>query len=359
MSQDEIASLFKRLSSPPKNAGTKWFQQRGFDFEKLLIAILTRDDLFPRTSYKPEGEQIDGSFLQDGRVFLLEAKWRSDPVPASMIYQFKGKVEGKLIGTIGFFISMSGYTKECVDALVLGKSLNVLLLDDQDVNLAVSRGGAFRELVVSRLREAAETGSVYQSVTRADVRAETPSTRASWRPAAVADVTEGTDAPNSLVIVCEGRHDSRILQGLALRILKDARLTADIRVVQCGGKHNLSRTANLFSASSRSATIIIVADADGNAKATRQLIREGLSYDRFHLATPNPSIEAWLLGGSAPDAAAARAGPLVERVQRSTKGIDDQIDALDLNMLRQTDRQFAEFWKAVHRAGHDESQQER
>jgi hypothetical protein len=41
---------------------------------------------------------------------LLEAKWHRDEfeLPASTIYEFKGKVDGKLVGTVGIFISMSG-----------------------------------------------------------------------------------------------------------------------------------------------------------------------------------------------------------------------------------------------------------
>ncbi len=57
----------------------------------------------PHTSMRPKGEVIDGSFVLDDRYFLLEAKWHKDPIPASDLYAFKGKVDGKLIGTIGVF----------------------------------------------------------------------------------------------------------------------------------------------------------------------------------------------------------------------------------------------------------------
>jgi hypothetical protein len=80
-------------------------QRRGQLFEKWLNELLDRARLRPRTAWRPKGEEIDGSFVLDGRVFLLEAKWRKDPVPASAIYQFKGKIDGKLIGTIGVFVS--------------------------------------------------------------------------------------------------------------------------------------------------------------------------------------------------------------------------------------------------------------
>ena len=52
-----------------------------------------------------------------GKTYLLEAKWRKQPIPASDLYAFKGKVDGKLVGTIGVFISMSDYSADAIDAL--------------------------------------------------------------------------------------------------------------------------------------------------------------------------------------------------------------------------------------------------
>lgn len=119
----QIYKDYHRLRNAPPDADAIWKRKRGFDFERLLNAMLQNEKLEPRTSYKSLGEQIDGSFFLDGSVFLLEAKWHADPLPASTLYQFKGKVDGKLIGTIGIFISMSGYSEGAVDALSLGKRL--------------------------------------------------------------------------------------------------------------------------------------------------------------------------------------------------------------------------------------------
>jgi hypothetical protein len=132
-----IAKLYAKPSAPPAGADRRWLRQRGFEFERLLNKLLTSERLDPRTSYKSLGEQVDGSFFLDGSVFLLEAKWQADPLPASTLYQFKGKVDGKLIGTCGVFISMSGYSKDAVDALTVGKSLNVILFDKKDIDAAI------------------------------------------------------------------------------------------------------------------------------------------------------------------------------------------------------------------------------
>lgn len=38
---------------------------------------------------------------------LLEAKWTKNPMPASSLYQFKGKIDGKLAGTLGLFTAQT------------------------------------------------------------------------------------------------------------------------------------------------------------------------------------------------------------------------------------------------------------
>src|SRR5450759_337008 len=99
-----------------KGASAQERRKAGLEFEELLNALLDQEGLNPRTRYRPKGEEIDGSFVLESRVFLLEAKWHTKPLPASAIYAFRGKVEGKLSGTLGVFISGSGYSSHAVDA---------------------------------------------------------------------------------------------------------------------------------------------------------------------------------------------------------------------------------------------------
>lgn len=105
--------------------------------QPVMAAILPVQTFRIEPSYKAKGEQIDGSFYLDGTFILLEAKWHADPIPASTLYQFKGKVDGKLVGTLGVFISMSGYSEDAVDALTAGKSLNLILFNKEDIDAAI------------------------------------------------------------------------------------------------------------------------------------------------------------------------------------------------------------------------------
>lgn len=141
---EEIQTEYKELSNLPADSYPNEKRRRGYAFERLLHKLFTLDNLEPRTGYRPAVEQIDGSIYRDGRIYLLE---HSEPLPASTLYQFKGKVDGKLAGTIGIFISLSGYAKDAVDALMLGKGLNVILFDRRDMDAAIIRGSGFKNVL--------------------------------------------------------------------------------------------------------------------------------------------------------------------------------------------------------------------
>ncbi|APE12542.1 hypothetical protein BO226_24570 (plasmid) [Rhodococcus sp. 2G] len=130
---------------------------RGREFEGALIEMFNEDGLKPRASYRPTGEEVDGSIWLDGRTYLFEAKWTSAAHPASSLYQFKGKVDGKLTGTIGLFFSMSGYSTDAVDALIAGKDLNLVLFDRADVDLVIKNRIGIAEAIRLKLRAAAES----------------------------------------------------------------------------------------------------------------------------------------------------------------------------------------------------------
>lgn len=77
------AAALSALESPPENAPPIWYQNRGRALERIIKAVLAREGLEPRTAFRPHGEEVDGSFQFGDRAFLLEAKWRKDPMPAS------------------------------------------------------------------------------------------------------------------------------------------------------------------------------------------------------------------------------------------------------------------------------------
>jgi serine/threonine protein kinase len=109
---------------------------------------------------------IDGYFVVDHRYFLLEAKWRKLPVTASEVFAFQGKLRGKLLGTLGLFVSIGEFAADASSALVFGKAIDVLLADRGDVELALDPAHTFREMIRVKMRAAAQTGEVYYAYKR-------------------------------------------------------------------------------------------------------------------------------------------------------------------------------------------------
>jgi hypothetical protein len=65
--------------NPPENAQPRWYQDRGRAFEKVIRRKLESEGLEPVLNIRPNGEEIDGSFLLRDKTFLFEAKWQKIP----------------------------------------------------------------------------------------------------------------------------------------------------------------------------------------------------------------------------------------------------------------------------------------
>jgi hypothetical protein len=90
--------------------------KRGYDFQALLRDLFALYDLEPTGSFAMPGQQTDGAIKLDGTVMLLEARWKADLTPPGEIREFRSKVHEKLDGTLGLFLSMSGFTDEAIQA---------------------------------------------------------------------------------------------------------------------------------------------------------------------------------------------------------------------------------------------------
>ncbi|HEX8394512.1 MAG TPA: hypothetical protein VF665_19350 [Longimicrobium sp.] len=290
--RDKLTAQFQALESLAADAPATAKRKRGQEFEVFLHSLLAASDLAPRTRYRPDGEEIDGSFELAGRVYLLEAKWHRDPLPASAIYAFKGKVDGKLAGTLGLFVSVSGYSVDAVEALTLGKTLNVILADRDDIIAALASEAGFGGVLRAKLRAAAEEGVVYFPVSSTQLTVAAAADRS--EPKATVEVA-GTsdDRPTSLVIICEGPRDEAALTILAGRILQHENRAGDVRFVVAMGKHSIPRVLNTIRRSlSDTAAFAAVADGDYDPRGTERLIAEHLE-DQADIIVVDPGLEAW------------------------------------------------------------------
>ncbi|HGZ7401058.1 TPA: hypothetical protein ACOL2F_004577, partial [Vibrio parahaemolyticus] len=218
------------LLEVPENAERRWFQDRGRVFERVLNNLLMQEDMEPRTSMRPTGEEIDGSFALGHSFYLLEAKWHSKPIPASALYAFKGKVDGKLVGTIGVFFSMSDYSKDAVDALLNGKELNLILFGHHDLLLIESGKIAMRDALRIKLRYAADYGQPYyplESYLSDKTKVETESTSSS-----IAQV-------KPWAIITEDETDAKAIEILLSRF----DVEQDYHVIPAGGQQPVGQLA--------------------------------------------------------------------------------------------------------------------
>jgi hypothetical protein len=135
-------------------------QKRGYALEGFLKDLFHAFELDYRGSYKVGVEQIDGAFKHASRDFLVEARWREEPPAANDLYVFAHKIEGKLQGTLGLFITMVPPRSEVLDQLAkVTKSL--LVMDGSDIALILEGRFSLPEAMELKRQCAAQEGVLF------------------------------------------------------------------------------------------------------------------------------------------------------------------------------------------------------
>ncbi len=140
-------------------------QAAGLAFERLLTDIFGLFDLDPRGGFRVVGEQIDGSFILDANVYLVEAKWTESPTSEQELLVFRGKIEGKSAFTRGVFITLNGCTAEAYVAITKGKQPTFFILDGYDLSVVLQGFIELPKLLRRKLRKLSEEGLVFVSAT--------------------------------------------------------------------------------------------------------------------------------------------------------------------------------------------------
>ncbi len=275
LNKEEIRQKYQDLVN-----GKFTLQQRGFEFEKLIFSLLYNENLEPKASYKPKGEQIDGSFFWQGQTFLLEAKWVSDPLPVSSIYSFKGKLDGKFHTTSGVFISVNGYSNDVEDALKFGKSLNILLFDENDTPLIFNGDVTFLEVLKFKLREAGDTGSLkvpYKLKERAEEISKA-NPEILMMDQLYAEQREIAPKKgiliDDLLVFVEGQTDIPIIKNLIDQIKKYYSLSYKIEVLN--GANNIRQLPsllNIYGDYRKTKAVIVVLDNDQESRQMEGVIK--------------------------------------------------------------------------------------
>jgi len=349
-----INEIYEKLNNPPANAEGAWYRKRGYDLEKLITKILNQENLEPKTSYKVPGEQIDGSFMYGDRVFLLEAKWHRKEMPASQIYEFKGKVDGKLVGTIGVFISMSGFSSDAVDALMYGKEINILLFDKADFEASIDSNIGFKKVLSSKIRNAAEIGTAFYPFTRVNIVSEDPSvdtgTEVEIKKYAF-DLTDNkllvanTENINygDLVIICEGKTDQYILSRISEEILSDMNMQKKISIITAMGKYTIAKIASSIKMNLEGTKVLMIADSDGDEEKSKHRFKQLIDFDDDDLILINDSIEDWLKMGNEVEIKRYRHF----NINKKYSTLNLLLEKVDFNNLINEDKSFEKFYNII------------
>jgi hypothetical protein len=134
--KEDFKQRFKQLLKIKETPSAKI--GRGTDFENLINDVFEDEGILLKRSYHSsdnKAEQIDGAIELLNRIILFEVKWVESGLAASDLYAFIGKVENKLIGTLGLFISKEELSDNFVNSLSKGRRRNVLLFHGNDIQL--------------------------------------------------------------------------------------------------------------------------------------------------------------------------------------------------------------------------------
>lgn len=141
-------------------AGRTTRQRRGYALERILAELSRLSCLETTEAFRVNGEQVDGAVKFDGEHYLIEAKWQERSASNEPVYQFAGKVAGKLYGR-GLFISVNGFSPEVIRSLVVGKEIQTLFVDGEDLILVLEGHLTFRDMVDRKVKAGQTKGLIY------------------------------------------------------------------------------------------------------------------------------------------------------------------------------------------------------
>jgi hypothetical protein len=151
-------SFFAAFKNPDRQAA-------GYSLQDMLQELFSVFEIEYRKSFRnPKNTQeIDGHFCFQSFDYLVEAKWRKDQPTEAEIGAFKHKVDGKLQGTRGLFVSVPGFRKEVVDKFD-ERGSSIILMDGADLTYLLEGRVDLRDGLRAKIEAAAQRGVVLASI---------------------------------------------------------------------------------------------------------------------------------------------------------------------------------------------------
>jgi hypothetical protein len=135
-------------------------QVRGQLFNGLIAELFTAFGVAAKANQSSVGE-LDVTFSHAGRRFILEAKWEQRKTSTGPIAKLQRRVEQRMLGVTGVFLSMAGYTEPALHEIDKGRRLDIVLLDQAHWEAMLSGFVPPAELLDLVTDEASFAGSAY------------------------------------------------------------------------------------------------------------------------------------------------------------------------------------------------------
>lgn len=135
-------------------------QSRGYELEKIVKELFTLYDLDPKSSFRIQGEQLDGAFTFDNTDYIFEAKWQKELTGIQDLDAFGGKLSRKLENTLGLFLSINGFSETAVITHSTGRR-TMILMDGSDIMAVLENRIDLRQMLLLKRRHASQTGNIY------------------------------------------------------------------------------------------------------------------------------------------------------------------------------------------------------
>lgn len=153
---DEVERLRRWFLALQEDADA---HRRGKALERLLAELFLLFDMEPRLAYDLDREQIDGSLSFDTDDYIVEARWRKEPVSRADADVFAAKVRRKGKNALGLLVSISGLSRDAIDQF--SEATPFVALDGGDLYLVLDQRIRLDDLLKLKKRHANETGRCF------------------------------------------------------------------------------------------------------------------------------------------------------------------------------------------------------
>ena len=115
-------------------------QKRGILLEQFMKKLFALEEIPGHGSFMRNkgGEQIDGAFNLDECHYLVECKWKTEPIGEQEVDGLLGKVNRSGAQTMGVFVSINGWSHHVVNLMKQNPDKKVFLMDGDDLSAVLS-----------------------------------------------------------------------------------------------------------------------------------------------------------------------------------------------------------------------------